>query len=146
MKVNQIASQLTPNMNGRRIARECAMGRTVANLTELADGQSGIVIGVEGSGNSSSQHGTLLYGDKQKRGNRYGPGNESCKADVPLASCAEEKCGFIQRLMDLGLTPGAKVAVIKSAPFNGPLEILLRGSRIALGRCIASRIKVEVTG
>ena len=48
--------------------------------------------------------------------------------------------------MDLGLTPGAKVALIKLAPFNGPVEILVRGSRIALGRCVASRIKVEVTG
>jgi Fe2+ transport system protein FeoA len=138
-------------LNSRRIAREYAMGRTVTNLTELRDGQSGIVIGVEGSGNSrSSQNGPPFYRDKQKRRNRrrnrYGPGNENCKADFTLASCAEERCGFIQRLMDLGLTPGAKVAVIKSAPFNGPLEILLRGSRIALGRCIASRIKVEVTG
>jgi Fe2+ transport system protein FeoA len=123
------------------------MGRTLQKLTELADGQSGIVIGVDGSGRSGSiQHGTSLHRNRQRSENRYGSGTEDCSGDVTLASCAEERCGFIQRLMDLGLTPGAKVAVIKSAPFNGPLEILVRGSRIALGRCVASRINVEVTG
>ncbi|MEM2886171.1 MAG: FeoA family protein [Thermoproteota archaeon] len=29
--------------------------------------------------------------------------------------------GFERRLMDLGLTPGTKVTVVKSAPFHGPL-------------------------
>ena len=51
--------------------------------------------------------------------------------------------GFKKRLMDLGLTPGTKVTVVKSAPFNGPLEILVRGSRLALGRGMAERIFVE---
>jgi Fe2+ transport system protein FeoA len=94
--------------------------RTVSSLTELVEGERGIVIGVEGS-----------------VGKKGGEGE-------PRSACAEEKCGFVRRLMDLGLTPGAKVEVIKSAPFNGPLEIMVRGSRIALGRCVASRIKVEV--
>ncbi|MEM2972407.1 MAG: FeoA family protein [Candidatus Bathyarchaeia archaeon] len=51
--------------------------------------------------------------------------------------------GFEKRLMDMGLTPGTKVTVVKSAPFNGPLEILVRGSRLALGRGMAERILVE---
>jgi Fe2+ transport system protein FeoA len=49
----------------------------------------------------------------------------------------------IRRLNDLGLTPGTEVTVIKSAPFNGPLEICVRGSRLAIGRGIASRILVD---
>jgi len=53
-------------------------------------------------------------------------------------------CGFERRLMDLGLTPGTKVTVVKSAPFHGPLEILVRGSRLALGRGMAERIFVEI--
>jgi len=53
-------------------------------------------------------------------------------------------CGFEKRLMDLGLTPGTKVTVVKSAPFHGPLEILVRGSRLALGRGMAERIFVEM--
>jgi len=52
--------------------------------------------------------------------------------------------GFEKRLMDMGLTPGTKVVVVKSAPFHGPLEILVRGSRIALGRGVAERIFVEI--
>ena len=52
--------------------------------------------------------------------------------------------GFGKRLMDMGLTPGTKVTVVKSAPFHGPLEILVRGSRLALGRGMAVRIFVEI--
>jgi Fe2+ transport system protein FeoA len=51
--------------------------------------------------------------------------------------------GFEKRLMDMGLTPGTRVTVVKSAPFHGPLEILVRGSRLALGRGMAERIFVE---
>jgi DtxR family Mn-dependent transcriptional regulator len=51
---------------------------------------------------------------------------------------------FEKRLMDMGLTPGARVSVVKSAPFHGPIEILVRGSRLALGRGMAERIFVEI--
>ncbi|MDH5770858.1 MAG: ferrous iron transport protein A [Candidatus Bathyarchaeota archaeon] len=51
--------------------------------------------------------------------------------------------GFEKRLMDMGLTPGTRVKVVKSAPFHGPLEILVRGSRLALGRGMAERVFVE---
>ena len=46
--------------------------------------------------------------------------------------------------MDMGLTPGTPVTVVKSAPFKGPLEVLVRGSRLALGRGMAEKIFVEV--
>ena len=52
--------------------------------------------------------------------------------------------GFEKRLTDMGLTPGTRVTVVKSAPFHGPLEILVRGSRLALGRGMAERIFVEL--
>jgi Fe2+ transport system protein FeoA len=51
---------------------------------------------------------------------------------------------FAKRLSDLGLTPGTNVTVVKSAPFNGPLEVSVRGSRLAIGRGMASRILVDV--
>ena len=53
-----------------------------------------------------------------------------------------ERC--VKRLTDLGLTPGTNVTVVKSAPFNGPLEVCVRGSRLAIGRGMASRILVDV--
>ena len=40
--------------------------------------------------------------------------------------------GAQRRLIDLGLTPGTKVSVIKASPFHGPLEIAVRGSDLAL--------------
>ena len=52
--------------------------------------------------------------------------------------------GFEKRLMDMGLTPGTSVTVVKSAPFHGPLEVIVRGSRLALGRGMAKRIFVEI--
>jgi len=52
--------------------------------------------------------------------------------------------GFLRRLVDMGLTPGTKITVIKSAPFGGPIEIYVRGSRLALGRGMAARIFVEI--
>lgn len=52
--------------------------------------------------------------------------------------------GLERRLMDMGLTPGTRIIVVKSAPFRGPLEILVRGSRLALGRAMAKRVFVEV--
>lgn len=51
---------------------------------------------------------------------------------------------FIKRLMEMGLTPYTKVMVIKAAPFRGPVEILVRGARLALGRGMAERIIVEI--
>ena len=52
--------------------------------------------------------------------------------------------GFIKRLVDMGLTPGTKITVVKSAPFRGPIEVSVRGSRLALGRGMARRIFVEI--
>jgi DtxR family Mn-dependent transcriptional regulator len=46
--------------------------------------------------------------------------------------------------MDMGMTPGITVTVVKSAPFHGPLEVLVRGSRLVLGNGMAKRIFVEV--
>lgn len=52
--------------------------------------------------------------------------------------------GLRKRLEDMGLTPGTKVMVVKSAPFHGPLEVYVRGSRLAIGKGMAERIFVEV--
>ncbi len=54
------------------------------------------------------------------------------------------KWGFQKRLEDMGLTPGAKITVVKSAPFHGPIELQVRGSRLAIGRGMAERIMVRV--
>ena len=48
-----------------------------------------------------------------------------------------------KRLADLGLTFGTKVKVLKKL-FSGPIEIEVRGSRLVLGRGIASKILINV--
>ncbi|MDR0471302.1 MAG: FeoA domain-containing protein [Nitrososphaerota archaeon] len=50
---------------------------------------------------------------------------------------------ILQRLLDLGLTPGTQIKVAKIAPMGGPVEILVRGSKLALGQNIAINIFVE---
>ncbi len=51
-----------------------------------------------------------------------------------------------QRLMDMGLTEGTKVSVRKRAPFRGPIEVSVRGSNLAIGHGLASKIVVEKSG
>ena len=73
---------------------------------------------------------------------------------VALSDLKEGQCGrvffirgghnVLQRLLDMGLTPSTSISVIKAAPFEGPVEILVRGSRLALGRGIASKVFVDM--
>lgn len=46
------------------------------------------------------------------------------------------------RLMEMGLVPGAPVAVVRSAPLGDPLHIRLRDYHLALRRCEAAAISV----
>jgi DtxR family Mn-dependent transcriptional regulator len=50
----------------------------------------------------------------------------------------------LQRLLDMGLTPGTKIQIIKVAPMTGPVKIAVRGSKLALGQDIACNVFVEV--
>ena len=52
---------------------------------------------------------------------------------------------ILQRLLDMGLTPGTQIKVAKIAPMGGPVEILVRGSKLALGQNIANNVFVEIT-
>lgn len=51
----------------------------------------------------------------------------------------------LQRLLDMGLTPGTSIKVERCAPFNGPIEVCVRGSKLAIGRGIAANVFVEKT-
>lgn len=48
-----------------------------------------------------------------------------------------------KRLADLGLTLNTPVKVLKKALFFGPIEIEVRGCKLALGRGIASKVWVK---
>jgi len=49
----------------------------------------------------------------------------------------------IRRLLDMGITIGAMISVIKIAPLGGPVEVAVRGSKLAIGHDIASNVFVE---
>jgi DtxR family Mn-dependent transcriptional regulator len=51
----------------------------------------------------------------------------------------------LRRLLDLGLTPGVRLSVSRVAPLKGPVEIAVRGSKLALGDEIACNVFVEKT-
>jgi len=51
--------------------------------------------------------------------------------------------GVVQRLTDMGLTPGVEIKVIETSLFAGPVKILVRGFNLALGRGIATKILVK---
>jgi len=54
--------------------------------------------------------------------------------------------GATRRLLDLGITPGEHIEVLRSAPFSGPVRIRVRGSDISIGRGIAMKVLVEPEG
>ena len=85
-------------------------------MSDLKDGESGIIISIR------THHRT-----------RHGQHRRAARA-----------WGFRKRLEDMGLTPGTKITVVKSAPFRGPVEIHVRDSRLAIGKGMAERIFVEV--
>ncbi len=48
-----------------------------------------------------------------------------------------------QRLMELGITIGSEIEVIRKAPFGGPIEISVRGYRLSLRRTEARMVLIE---
>jgi ferrous iron transport protein A len=48
------------------------------------------------------------------------------------------------KLIQLGLSPGRVVKVLRYAPMGGPLMLDVEGRSVALGRGIAERVQVEV--
>ncbi len=55
------------------------------------------------------------------------------------------KAGFgaKRRLANLGIVPGVKIIKKKSAPLRGPLEIIVKGSSLVIGRGLAEKIFVK---
>ena len=47
-----------------------------------------------------------------------------------------------RRLANLGILPGVNIIKRKAAPFRGPIEIIVKGSSLVIGRGLAARIIV----
>lgn len=52
--------------------------------------------------------------------------------------------GFKRRIMDMGITTGIAVKMIKVAPLGDPIEVTVRGYQLSLRKEEASSIQVEV--
>ena len=50
---------------------------------------------------------------------------------------------FARRLMDLGMTPGTEISLVRRAPFGDPIELIVRGSHFSIRRSEAAHIHVE---
>jgi len=48
-----------------------------------------------------------------------------------------------RRLANLGVFPGAIIKKKKHAPFRGPIEIIVKGSSLVIGRGLALKITVQ---
>jgi len=74
--------------------------------------------------------------------------------DTSVADLKDEQRGAVvgvkgrgaikRRLMDMGMVPGAVVEVIQVAPLGDPIEVKLKGYRLALRRDEASRVLVRL--
>jgi DtxR family transcriptional regulator, Mn-dependent transcriptional regulator len=81
---------------------------------------------------------------------KIGPRKENI---ISLAELKEKQEGLIafirgdkkalQRLKEMGLTPGTNIKVSRIAPLKGPVEIVVRGSRLALGDQIACNVFIK---
>ena len=47
-----------------------------------------------------------------------------------------------KRLMEMGVVPGVAVRVVKSAPFGDPIEIRIRGYKLAVRKNEAQSVEV----
>ncbi len=81
-----------------------------------------------------------------------GKRQQNLKSICNLKSGANAKVSFIrgehrtlQRLLDMGLTPGTRIKIERVAPLKGPIEVCVRGSKVALGQDIAANVFVELT-
>ena len=48
-----------------------------------------------------------------------------------------------RRIMDMGITKGAKVTVVKVAPLGDPLELNVRGYELSIRKDEAEKVEVE---
>ncbi len=56
-----------------------------------------------------------------------------------------EKGSMRRRIMDMGVTPGVTIKLIKVAPLGDPMEINIRGYELSLRKDEAAQISVELT-
>ena len=49
-----------------------------------------------------------------------------------------------RRLMDMGVTPGVTVRVVKTAPLGDPVEVTVRGYELSLRKDEAGQVEINM--
>ena len=72
---------------------------------------------------------------------------------VPLTSLSKGEKGIVvsiaggfnatKRLADMGIVPNTEITVLAKAPVCGPIEVLVRGSKLSIGLGLAAKIFVK---
>ena len=62
--------------------------------------------------------------------------------DAVVASVDSDDAALRQHILDMGLTPGTEVTMMKYAPMGDPVEIRLRDYELTLRRADAARIEL----
>ena len=66
------------------------------------------------------------------------PGN-----DAIIASVDCDEASLRKHILDMGLTPGTEVTMVKTAPLGDPLELRLRGYELTLRKADAARVALS---
>lgn len=64
------------------------------------------------------------------------PGQEGIVASIATVGAVK------RRIMDMGITPGVKVKIIKTAPLGDPIEVNVRGYELSLRKEEAQKIEM----
>lgn len=62
--------------------------------------------------------------------------------DAVIASIECDNKALRKHILDMGLTPGVEITLVKTAPLGDPLELRLRGYELTLRKEDASKIKI----
>ena len=75
------------------------------------------------------------------------------RSGLTLAELKPGECGTVRRLigasqgrlrlLEMGLTPGVHIKVVRAAAFGGPLDILVRGYQLSLRRDEAASVWLD---
>ncbi len=63
--------------------------------------------------------------------------------DAVIRSVSGDSVPLRKHILDMGLTPGAEVTMVKIAPMGDPLELRVRGYELTLRRADAAKIELE---
>ncbi|MCI8516484.1 MAG: ferrous iron transport protein A [Hungatella sp.] len=66
------------------------------------------------------------------------PGQQGKVAGIGAAGAVK------RRIMDMGVTPGVEIKVIKTAPLGDPVEVRVRGYELSLRKDEAAQIQIDM--